>query len=124
MYDSVQFGFSHAVASTGHITLHCAGQVAWNGDGDLLGPDDLAAQAAQAFDNLKSVLSEAGMGVSNVVRLRTYVVDYSPDMLDVLGPAIAAFYGDNIPAANTLIGVASLAMPEFKIEIEATAVAD
>ncbi len=51
-------------------------------------------------------------------------MDYSPDMLEVLGPAIAAFYGDNLPAANTLIGVASLAMPEFMIEIEAMAVAE
>jgi len=31
------------------------------------------------------------------------------------------FYGDVEPAANTLVGVQALALPEFLIEIEATA---
>jgi enamine deaminase RidA (YjgF/YER057c/UK114 family) len=64
------------------------------------------------------------MTAASVVRLRTYVVDYSPDKLAVLGPALAEFYGDSLPAANTLLGVSALAMPEFLIEIEATAVSD
>jgi enamine deaminase RidA (YjgF/YER057c/UK114 family) len=122
MYDSVQFGFSHAVESTGARTLHLAGQVAWDDAGELVGPDDLARQAAQAFRNLKEVLAECGMTPADVVRLRTYVVDYSPDKLPVLGAAINDFYGGGTPAANTLLGVASLAMPDFLIEVEATAV--
>ncbi len=124
MYDSVQFGFSHAIESSGKRVLHLAGQVAWDDRGELVGPGDLEAQCAQAFRNLKEVLSAAGMTPANVVRLRTYVVDYSPDKLEVIGPAIAAFYGNTIPAANTLLGVAALAMPEFLVEVEATAVAD
>lgn len=124
MYNSVQFGFSHAVESSGKRTLHLAGQVAWDDAGELVGPGDLAAQCAQVFQNLKKVLSEAGMRPADVVRLRTYVVDYSPDKLEVIGPAIAGFYGDSLPAANTLLGVSALAMPEFLIEIEATAAGD
>lgn len=122
LYDSVQFGFSHAVESTGERLLHLSGQVAWDANGDLVGPGDLAAQAAQCFANLTEVLAQSGATAANVVRLRTYVVGYSPDKLEVLGPAIAAFYGDVVPAANTLIGVQALAMPEFLIEIEATAI--
>lgn len=96
--------------------------MAWDANGDLVGPGDLAAQAAQCFANLTEVLAQSGATAANVVRLRTYVVGYSPDKLEILGPAIAAFYGDVVPAANTLIGVQALAMPEFLIEIEATAI--
>lgn len=124
MYNSVQFGFSHAVESEGARMLHLAGQVAWDANGDLVGPGDLAAQAAQCFSNLTEVLASRGATAANVVRLRTYIVDYSPDKLEVLGPAIGAFYQDVVPAANTLIGVQALAMPDFLIEVEATAVLD
>ena len=124
MYNAVQFGFSHAVESEGSRLLHLSGQVAWNSNGELVGPGDLAAQAKQCFDNLAQVLASQGASAANVVRLRTYVVDYSPDKLDVLGPAIGAFYGDVTPAANTLLGVQALAMPDFLIEIEATAILD
>ncbi|WP_412049560.1 RidA family protein [Hoeflea sp. Naph1] len=122
MYNATQFGFSHAVASEGRRMLHLAGQVAWDKDNNLVGSGDLRAQAAQAFANLKEVLAAEGASAANVVRLRTYVVNYSPDQLEIIGPAIGVFYGDVIPAANTLIGVQCLAMPDFLIEIEATAV--
>ncbi|MEM6463590.1 MAG: RidA family protein [Pseudomonadota bacterium] len=124
MYNSVQFGFSHAVQSEGGRLLHLAGQVAWDSKGELVGPGDLAAQAHQCFANLTEVLASCGATAANVVRLRTYVVDYSPDKLDIIGPAIGAFYGDVTPAANTLLGVQALAMPDFLIEIEATAILD
>lgn len=121
MYNAVQFGFSHAVESSGSRLVHLAGQVAWDGDGELVGQGDLAAQCKQVFSNLREVLASCGLTPADVVRLRTYVVDYSPDKLDVIGPAIGEFYGDTVPAANTLLGVASLAMPDFLIEVEATA---
>lgn len=124
MYNSVQFGFSHAVESEGSRLLHLAGQVAWDANGDLVGPGDLAAQARQCFSNLTEVLASRGATAANVVRLRTYVVEYTPDKLDVIGPAIGAFYQGATPAANTLIGVQALAMPDFLIEVEATAVLD
>jgi len=39
-----------------------------------------------------------------------------------VGAELAAFYGDVIPAPNTIIGVQALALPDFLIEIEAVAV--
>ena len=124
MYNSVQYGFSHAVAHTGTKTIECAGQVAWDADGTLVGEGDLATQAEQVFRNLREVLAEVGATPADVVRMRTYLVDYTPDMLEVVGPAIGNFYGNVTPAANTLIGVQSLALPGFKIEVEVTAVVD
>lgn len=121
LYGSVQYGFSHAVKSQGTITIHCAGQVAWDKDYNVVGGGDIGAQARQALANLKTVLAEADAGVADVVRMRTYVVNHKPEYLEPVGAAIAEFYGDTTPAANTWIGVQSLALPDFLIEIEVTA---
>lgn len=121
LYNSVEMGFSHAVKSEGKVTIHCSGQVAWDKDANIVGAGDVGAQAKQALVNLKEVLASSGAQVSDVVRLRTYVVNHNPSLLAPIGQAIAEFYGDVTPAANTLIGVSSLALPDFLIEIEATA---
>lgn len=121
MYASIELGFSHAVKSDGKTSIHCSGQVAWDKDMNIVGAGDVGAQARQALANLKVVLADAGADVSNIVRLRTYVVNHNPALLEPIGQAIGEFYGDNMPAANTLVGVQSLALPEFLIEIEATA---
>jgi len=124
LYGSVELGFSHAVKSDRKVTVHCSGQVAWDKDRNTVGDGDIGVQARQALANLKVVLAESGAQVSDVVRLRTYVVNHNPALLEPIGMAMAEFYGDVLPAANTLIGVQALAMPEFLIEIEATAVID
>ena len=121
MYDSVRFGFSHATLQPAGATLHLAGQVAWDANTNVVGPGDVAVQARQALANLKTVLLEAGCSVKDVVRLRTYVVNHTPDKLGPILGEIGAFYGDTIPAPNTFIGVAALALPDFLIEIEAIA---
>lgn len=121
MYESTQYGFSHAIKANGTTTIHCAGQVAWDKDCNLIGGGDIGAQARQALSNLKTVLAEAGASVADIVRLRTYVVNHTPEYLEPIGMALSEFYGDTMPAANTLIGVQSLALPGFMIEIEATA---
>jgi len=121
LYNSVQFGFSHAVRQKGGDTLHLAGQVAWDKDGKLVGAGDLVAQTRQALANLREVLAEAGATPADIVRLRTYVVNHSPDKLGPVLAEIGAFYGGAVPAANTFIGVQALALPDFLVEIEATA---
>ncbi len=122
LYDSVGYGFSHATLQDGGRTLHLAGQVAWNAAGEVVGPGDLAAQTRQVLDNLAAVLAEVGASPADIVRLRTYVVDHRPDKLDIVLPEIGTFYAGAVPAPNTFIGVAALALPDFLVEIEATAV--
>lgn len=122
LYDSLKYGFSHAAVSEGGRTIHCAGQVAWDAAGNVVGAGDLGAQARQALANLKAVLAAAGATPADVVRIRTYVVDHTPDKLGPVAEALAGFWGDVTPAANTWIGVQALALPEFLVEIEADAV--
>jgi enamine deaminase RidA (YjgF/YER057c/UK114 family) len=121
LYNSVQYGFSHAALQEQGRTLHLAGQVAWDQNCNLVGPGDLAAQTRQALANLALVLREAGATPANIVRLRTYVVNHTPDKLGIVLPELGKFYGTVVPAPNTWIGVAALALPDYLIEIEATA---
>jgi len=124
LYDSVRYGFSHAARQRGGSVLHLAGQVAWDKDGTLVGAGDLAAQARQALANIRAVLAAAGASPADVLGLRTYVVNHSPEKLGPVLGEIAGFYGEATPAPNTFIGVSALALPEFLIEIEAIAVVD
>lgn len=122
LYDSVRYGFSHAARQRGGAVLHLAGQVAWDKDGNLVGAGDLAAQTRQALANIRAVLTAAGASPADILGLRTYVVNHSPEKLGPVLGEIARFYGEATPAPNTFIGVSALALPEFLIEIEATAV--
>lgn len=121
LYGSVQYGFSHATRSSGGTLIHCAGQVAWDKAYNIVGAGDLGAQARQALKNIETVLAEAGATKADIVRLRTYVVNHTPDKLEPVGAALGEFWGDIAPAANTWIGVQALALPDFLIEIEVTA---
>jgi enamine deaminase RidA (YjgF/YER057c/UK114 family) len=124
LYTSVVYGFSHAALQSGGRTLHLAGQVAWDANGVLVGAGDLAAQTRQVLANLRAVLGQAGATPADLVRLRTYVVGHTPDKLGIVLPEIAAFYGDATPAPNTFLGVETLALPDFLIEIEGIAAVD
>lgn len=124
MYNSLVYGFSHAAVQTSGKTVHLAGQVAWDKDCKIVGGDDLAAQTRQTLTNIKTVIEAAGGTIADIVRLRIYVVNHSPDKLGVVLPEVGAFFGDVTPPPNTFLGVQALALPDFLIEIEATAAID
>jgi enamine deaminase RidA (YjgF/YER057c/UK114 family) len=120
LYDSVQYGFSHATLQEGGRTLYMAGQVGWNAQCEVV-KGDLAAQTRQSLENLRAVLVAAGGAPENIVSLRTYVVNHSPDKLGVVLKEVGAFFGSSTPPPNTFIGVAALALPPLLVEIEAVA---
>ena len=124
MYNSLVYGFSHAAVQTSGKTVHLAGQVAWDKDCAIVGGEDLAAQTRQTLANIKTVVEAAGGTIADIVRLRIYVVNHSPDKLGVVLPEVGAFFGDVTPPPNTFLGVQALALPDFLIEIEATAAID
>jgi enamine deaminase RidA (YjgF/YER057c/UK114 family) len=65
------------------------------------------------------VLQASGFDASDVVKVNYYTTEVD-ELLNVLGPLASRFFGDTLPA-STLLGVARLAFPQIKIEIEATA---
>ncbi len=115
----VSHAYTQVVVARGARTVYVSGQVAFGAGPD----DDVAAQALEAYRNLAVALEAAGADPSDVAKLTTYVVDYRPELLPAITEARAAVFGSHRPA-STLVGVAALARPEFKIEVEATAVVD
>jgi len=116
------FGFSQAVEVTGgQRTIYCAGQASMSADGSPLYEGDMAAQLAQAMDNLEAVLKDVGCSLSDVVRLNYYTTNLDA-FFGASQAATARLAAAGCQPASTLLGVARLAFPELMIEIEATAV--
>lgn len=118
-----KYGFVQANALEGvsRVVL-CAGQTSVDAEGNPLHAGDMRAQAAEALDNLETVLGQAGLGLGDVVRLNYYVTDIQAFF--GAGEVLAErFQAAGCRPASTLLGVAALALPELMIEIEATAAA-
>ena len=117
---SKAFGFSQAVEVRGaERILICCGQTGISDDGSPPSSSDMGDQVKRAFENLGTVLQTTGLSASDVVRVNYYTTDVD-ELIAVLGPLASEFFGENLPA-STLLGVARLAYPQLKIEIEATA---
>ena len=118
-----QFGFSQAIEVKGaERVLYCAGQTSTNADGSVKHAGDMKGQINLALDNLEIVLKQAGMTLSNVVRLNYYTPSVDA-LFEHYGALVGRLSAAGCQPASTLLGVARLAFPELLIEIEATAVA-
>ncbi|NUU22595.1 MAG: RidA family protein, partial [Streptomycetaceae bacterium] len=97
-----------------------AGQYASDTDGHVVS-DDFAAQVEQSFANLGRALASQGLDFSHVAMLRTYIVGHDQSTLDTLLTVLQEIWGDK-PPAQTLLGVAALALPDMRFEVDAVAV--
>ena len=96
-----------------------SGQAAVDEHGATVGGDDFEAQARQVFKNLATVLGNAGTGLEHVVKVTIFVTDMS--VIDQVVALRREFFTEPYPA-DTIAQVASLASPDWQIEIEAIAV--
>jgi enamine deaminase RidA (YjgF/YER057c/UK114 family) len=121
LHDPTGFGYSHAAfAPTGSELVYIGGQYASDENGHTTS-EDFSEQVAQSFANLGTVLRAAGVDYSNVIRLGTFIVAHDGHKLEVLVNAVQGIWGNN-PPAQTLVGVASLALPDMLFEVDAIAV--
>ena len=102
-------------------TLYMAGQVGTDENGTA--PDDLLAQMKHAYVHVQSVLAEYGGTMDNVVDETWFVTDIDDTMAKVgeLFAARAEIYGKKPEVSQTLVQVAGLVDPSFKIEIKCVA---
>jgi enamine deaminase RidA (YjgF/YER057c/UK114 family) len=117
-------GFSQVAVAQGKRTVYTAGQVSIDEHGELIGAGDLAAQTEQAMRNVGLALAAAGASYADIAKITTYVVNYRPEHRTVIGKARAPFFAGGQRPASTLVGVATLALPDWLVEIEAVAVID
>jgi enamine deaminase RidA (YjgF/YER057c/UK114 family) len=100
-----------------------SGQVGVDARQVVAGDGSFIAQTKKAFDNLALALSAARCSVADVVKLTIYVVEYQPEKARVIQDALRTQFGDGDLPALTLVGVQTLAKPEFQVEVEALAIA-
>ncbi|HEV8573410.1 MAG TPA: RidA family protein [Dehalococcoidia bacterium] len=117
------YGFNQAIEVSGHQrTLICSGQTSVDAEGNPVHAGDIAAQIAQALDNLEAVLTKAGMTLQNVVRLNMYTTDMDA-CLGSFGVMAERLGAAGCQQATTLLGVNKLFAPSIMVELEAIAVA-
>jgi enamine deaminase RidA (YjgF/YER057c/UK114 family) len=109
--------YSHGVeVPAGHRVIFCTGQLGIAPDGSI--PEDAGEQAELCFKNIAAILGDAGLHLSDIVRINAFVTDRAH-----LGPYMAV--RDRIvsdpPPASTLMIVSGFARPEFKVEVEVIA---
>lgn len=119
LHDPTHFGYSHVATARGEVVA-IAGQYASDAEGGVAA-EDFAAQVELALANLGTALRAAGVDHSHVIKLNTSIVDHSPERLETLARRITGIWGDR-PPPQTLLGVASLALPGMLFEIDALAV--
>lgn len=124
LFPSVQHGFSQVVLASGRKMVFISGQTAWDIRKRIVGGDSLLEQARQALRNVQAAIEATGGILKDVVSLRIYIVNYQPENAEAISIVLREFFSSTNPPATTWIGVSALAVPEFLIEIEATAIFD
>ena len=117
--------YSHVTRVSAGDLLFIAGQVAYDANGKLAGPD-LESQAAQVFANIRAALQSEGGDFRNVVQLTTYLVD-SRDIAKLRAwrdRTYPQFFPDGKYPPNTLLVIDRLASEEIRLEIAVIAALD
>lgn len=107
-------GFSRAVRVGGRVLV--SGTAPVFADGSC--PDDAQAQARRCLEIIVLALGEAGASPAHVVRTRTYLTRAAD--WEAVGRAHGEVFGEVRPA-STMVVVAALLDPRWRVEIEAEA---
>jgi enamine deaminase RidA (YjgF/YER057c/UK114 family) len=108
-------GFSRAVRVGDRVIV--AGTAPVWPDGSC--PDDAGAQARRCFEIIATALEQLGAGLGDVVRTRMFLTSASD--AETVGAVHGELLAEARPAA-TMIVVATLLDPRWRVEIEAEAV--
>jgi len=98
--------------------LWISGMLALDKDGRMVGGDDVVRQAKRVHENLRAVLSRAGAGFEDVVKVTVYLrrIEHRAAVNTVR----RQFFGKSRPA-STLVEVSAFVIPSALVEIDAVA---
>jgi len=112
--------FNHGVVQPDGRTLHITGQVAWDGEGKLIGENDCETQIRQCFDNVERILEAVGGKLEDIVSLTIFFLHRS-DLSIIQRVRAEKFSTDKAPA-SILIQTPGLVVPELLVELVPIAV--
>lgn len=98
--------------------LYVSGCPPFDGEGNVVGVGDVAAQTRKVLENMLDILHAAGAEMKDVLKVTVFLTNV--DDRTKINPVRQYFFGDARPA-STLIEVSKLAHPDMLVEIEAVA---
>ena len=107
----------YSQAATGEGTLFLSGQTPIDPATGLLIEGDVGAQTRRVFDNLNTVLQEAGGSLDDVVKVNVYLTSMSD--FAAMNAVYADVFSEPFPARTT-VAVAGLPL-DARVEIECVA---
>lgn len=87
-------------------------------DDQIVAPGDVVGQTDFVLNTMGKILTQAGGGFEDVLRVTVYLIDVSHRAQ--INPVRQKYFGKTLPA-STLIQVSALAVPGMLVEIEAVA---
>jgi enamine deaminase RidA (YjgF/YER057c/UK114 family) len=108
-------GFSRAIRIGDRVLVSGTAPIWPDGSVD----PDPRVQARRCLEIIDAALAEAGAALTDVVRTRTYLVDAAD--AEIVGGVHGEVLGDIRPA-STMVVVAALLDPRWRVEMEAEAV--
>lgn len=115
------YGYSQVVAVEGGRPVYVSGQVPLDTENNVVGVGDFAAQARQAFENVRLALAAVGLTFAHVVKLQMFLTDISH--LPLIRDVRDEFVNTANPPASTTVQVAALFHPDVLFEVDAIAIA-
>ena len=115
------YGYSQVVEITGGRPVYISGQVPLDTNNQVVGVGDFAAQARQAFENVRLGLEAVGLTFAHVVKIQMFLTDITN--LPAIRDARDEFVHTEHPPASTAMQVAALFHPDVLFEIDAIAYA-
>jgi len=113
--------FSHAaVVPAGATTIYVGGQNGVDEQGQVVDPEDVAAQAVRAIDNVEVALRAAGAELSDVVTW-TVLIAADADITAAYGAIAPRLARAGAPPLVTAARVAGLAVQGALLEVSAIA---
>jgi reactive intermediate/imine deaminase len=99
--------------------IFVTGQIAMDSNGEVVS-NDIEKQTKFVFENIKSILEEAGASFADVVKTQIFLTDIND--FSKVSPIRNEYYEDSEPV-STLVEVSALVKKRCKIEVEVIAIA-
>lgn len=90
--------YSQAVLSGN--TLYVSGQIAINPASGKMQQTSISEEARQVMENLKAILTEAGMGFENVVKTSIFLMNI--DNFNAVNEVYGSYFSGDFPARETV----------------------
>lgn len=102
------------------VQIFVSGTAPADGQGGTFAPGDAYAQTKRCFEIIQTALQELGADLSDIVRTRLYVTDFT--YWQEFARAHQELFGDH-PPASCMVEIKALINPDMLIEVEADAIA-